>query len=467
MSPGRPPRGPRRGPLELLEDGTPVIIAPAPRFERGPGERFAAVRLAGLTVLELDRDAIVGRLLPRLEQRHFPAGTQPAFELTVRRQDRPADVVYRSPRTPSSARADARVELLDLRPEELSEEDLRAVMPGLAGERRPPPRGEGRGFVARMPRGRGRDMHPGGRWSLEVGYQGGSVDAIVEAARRRNLLVSFSVLLLLAAATALLASAAGRARRLAARQMEFVAAVSHELRTPVSVVCSAGENLADGVIESREAVLRYGALVRDEGRRLARLVEQVLDFAGTYTGKRPYRRERVAIEALVEQALAAAGPSLREAGFEVEADLAPELPHVMGDSAALARALRNLLENAVKYGGEDRVVVVRGRPEVRKGRTLVRLDVEDHGLGIPAGEQKHLFEPFWRGATATEREIRGSGLGLALVSSIVRAHGGEVSVKSEPGRGSVFTVALPAAEAAPEPIGATDERTHDIANPAG
>jgi two-component system sensor histidine kinase SenX3 len=221
------------------------------------------------------------------------------------------------------------------------------------------------------------------------------------------------------------------------------------------------------VIESREAVLRYGSLVRDEGRRLARLVEQVLDFAGTYSGKRAYRRDRVGVSGLVADALSAAGPAARAGGFQVEADVAPELPAVLGDAPALARALRNLVENAVKYGGEDRTVVVRARRVERRGRRFVHLVVEDHGLGIPATEQGHLFEPFWRGTTAIEREIRGSGLGLALVHRIVQAHGGDVSVKSVPNEGSVFTIELEAAPAAPDTVGATDERVHDIADPAG
>ena len=318
-----------------------------------------------------------------------------------------------------------------------------------------------------MSGGRLRDEESG-LWSLQVAHRGGSVDALVAAARRRNLIVSFSVLLLLGTATLLLASAARRARRLAERQMEFVAAVSHELRTPVSVICSAGENLADGVVEDSGGVKRYGALVRDEGRRLARLIEQVLDFAGTYTGRRRYRREKVAAEAVVDEALIAAEPMLRETGFHVEREVDPGLPGLVGDPAALVRALRNLVENAVKYGGEDRKVAVRARQGERGGRGYVRLEVEDRGLGIPAEDQKHLFEPFWRGGEATARQIRGSGLGLSLVRSVVRAHGGDVLVRSQPGEGSVFTVELPAGGDDHETSGARDgERHDDIAHPAG
>lgn len=487
-SAGRMTRGFRPGPLNQLEDGTPLLVAPAPSFDRGPAgppgpsRGFMggfAVRLAGFTVIVLDKVALTEKLLPKLEARYFPAGDEPAFALRVTRQDRPAHVLYASPAGGAlPVHAEAAVGLLDVRFDEANEEDLRLVAPpwGGRGERRPPgdhmgfgerrPPGDRPGFVGRMARGRGREGRAG-LWTLEVAPRGGSVDTLVAGARQRNLLVGFSVLLLLGTSTLLLALSARRAERVAARQMEFVAAVSHELRTPVSVICSAGENLADGLVQGHEGVARYGTLVRDEGRRLARLVEQVLDFAGTYSGKRPYRHEPVAVARLVEEALEAAGSALREAGARVEREIAGDLPELLGDGPALARALRNLIENAVKYGGEERLVAVRARRLERGGRPWVRLEVEDHGLGIPPAEQKHLFEPFWRGSEAAGRQIRGSGLGLALVQSIVSAHGGEVKVKSEPGRGSVFALELPAAKATAATSGAREEGHDDIPHTAG
>jgi signal transduction histidine kinase len=294
----------------------------------------------------------------------------------------------------------------------------------------------------------------------------GSVDAVVAAARTRNLLASFGILGLLGTSAGFIALAASRSRLLAERQMEFVAGVSHELRTPLSVVCSAGENLADGLVAAPDQVRRYGTLVRDEGRRLAALVEQILDFAGTYAGRRSYRRDPVSVAALVDGALEALQPALGEGGIVVERDLPAGLPTIQGDGPALTRALRNLLENAIKYGGESRFVRLVASGHERGGRALVRILIADRGQGIERAELRHIFEPFYRGRDARDSQIRGSGLGLALVRSIVRAHGGEVTVESTPLRGSVFTIELPAE--APRALGAREAKEEDgIAHPAG
>jgi signal transduction histidine kinase len=127
---------------------------------------------------------------------------------------------------------------------------------------------------------------------------------------------------------------------------------------------------------------------------------------------------------------------------------------VRADRAAVSRAVQNLLQNAVHHGGEGGWIGVRAGLSHEGGRTEVRITVEDRGAGVPASEVEHLFDPFFRGEHALERQIRGSGLGQP-VKRIVEAHGGTVSVKTEVGRGSAFSVvlfALAVAQTAPEPV---------------
>ena len=268
---------------------------------------------------------------------------------------------------------------------------------------------------------------PGRRtpWHFEAGRRGGTLKAVVSRARLRNLALSGATIVLLAAALIALALVARRAERLSHLQMEFTAGVTHDLKTPLAVICSAGENLAGGVVKDPAQVQRYGALVRSEGRRLTRMVEQVLSFAGVHT----FAREPVDLRKV---ALAAAES---EAGVTV--DLPEPLP-VMGDEMALQLALRNLVENAVKHGKSG--MAVRGW---REGN-MVMVRVEDEGPGIDDEDLPHLFDPYYRGWRTKQNQVKGFGLGLALVKRIMEGHDGTVEARNGSPTGSMFTVKMPA-----------------------
>ena len=171
---------------------------------------------------------------------------------------------------------------------------------------------------------------------------------------------------------------------------------------------------------------------------------------------------------VVHQSVAACRPELEARGVTLELSLPDELPPVAGDAGALQSAVRNLISNAVKYGGDARWVRsdgrAAGRSKPRYGDRAARarraanashvaITVSDRGLGIAAEDRRHIFEPFYRGREAVSRQIQGSGLGLNLVARIAEAHGGSVELTSEPGHGSTFTLVLPAAAGTPAGVG--------------
>ncbi len=296
---------------------------------------------------------------------------------------------------------------------------------------------------------------------LMAKHRAGSLEAAVASVRWRNLMISSGVLLLLTLAVGLILVSARRAEALARQQMEFVAAVSHELRTPVSVIGAAAGNLADGVVSDQQRVRKYGETIQGEARRLAETVERVLQLAGIAAGRAAAAQTLVDPADLVHQAIAECRPEIDAAGVTVETSIADDLPPVTGDLPALRSALRNLISNAVKYGGSARWLRVSassgGDSPAGRAHTVAQMrgwrergpkvvfKVEDRGLGVNAEDRRHVFEPFYRGREAVAQQIQGSGLGLNLVLRIAMAHGGRVTLTSEPGKGSTFTLALPAA----------------------
>jgi signal transduction histidine kinase len=270
-------------------------------------------------------------------------------------------------------------------------------------------------------------------------HRSGSLDAAVAQLRRRNLAVSFTVLALLASSVAIVLVSAAGAQRLARQQMEFVSTVSHELRTPLAVICSAGENLADGVVRDADQLKNYGKIVSSEGRRLSEMVEQILSFAGMQSGLKKHAFGPTNLATVVDRALEALDVPIRENGFEIERNVSEALPPVLADASALTRAIQNLIANALKYSGASRWL---GLSATSDGR-FVRIVIQDRGIGISPSDLPHIFDPFYRGRAAVDGQIQGSGLGLSLVKDIVAAHGGQIRVTSAPGIGSTFTITLP------------------------
>lgn len=284
---------------------------------------------------------------------------------------------------------------------------------------------------------------PRGVWRGLVKHRAGSLDAAVSRARNVNLAISLAVLAVLAAALGVLYFTTRRAQWLSKLQIDFIAGVSHELRTPLAVICSASENLAHGVVSDPARVRHYGKLIEGQGRQLANMVEQMMTFGGVQAGRFVQPASAIDVAQVIEEALAASGPELRDAGMTVEEKIDPNLEHVMADPLSLRHAIANLLNNAAKYAGGGRWVGVTAEAASAGARRVLRITVEDRGEGIPAADLPHIFEPFFRGQNTQSAAVRGTGLGLSLVKRIMEAHGGKVQVESTPGKGSRFTLSLP------------------------
>jgi signal transduction histidine kinase len=229
---------------------------------------------------------------------------------------------------------------------------------------------------------------------------------------------------------------------------DFVSNVSHELRTPLSSIRVFGEFLKLGRVKDEEKICEYGEYIETESSRLTQLINNILDFSKIESGGKTYQFERANIEDLISETLRTFDVQLKQQGFGIifETPRTP-LPHVLVDPDAMAQAFINLLDNAVKYSGDAKQLHV----HLGQKGDFLTLSVTDHGIGIPSEEQSKIFEKFYRVSTGLVHDVKGNGLGLSLVAHIVKAHHGRVTVESEPGRGSTFTIHLPAAERIPEP----------------
>ena len=262
---------------------------------------------------------------------------------------------------------------------------------------------------------------------------------------------------LMLVALGLTAQAHRRSTELAQMQTDFVAHVSHQLKTPLSLLSAATETLQMDRIRSPEKLAEYLDTIRAEAARLSTLVHRVLEFSRVQQ-QRTFEFELVDVSALTRETVDAFAHGL--AGWQFTFTVEPEGPgpYVRADPAALEQVIANLLDNAVKYSGTVKEVMVRVRAE----RTQVIVEVADRGAGVAPVDQARIFERFYRAPSASPRP--GFGLGLPIVRELVHAHGGRVEMTSTPGAGSTFRVSLPRVMSAPVPTCPQTAASHDGAS---
>jgi signal transduction histidine kinase len=480
--------------LNSIDEDLPGLVIPI--GERPEEEVMPILGARSYRIIAFDADYIGRELIPELAGRHF-GDSAGEYTIAVTKRGKTDHIVYRSDAelpAPALASGDATAGFFKILFDEtdkfifahLRHPDVNAspgaavqlkrsfshqqIAIGVAGDSKsaknddvsassnPPPNPIAKDIARSL-----LDRNNEGAWRLVVKHRAGSLEAAVASARRRNLAISFGILLLLGASVGFIMLSSRRAQRLATQQMEFVAGVSHELRTPLAVICSAAENLADGVIDNRDQIKRYGGLIRDEGRRLTGMVEHVLEFAGAQSGRKNYELRPTELNQVIEDAVTACRLQLAEGGFEIERKIAAHLPMVKADADALSRAIQNLLSNAMKYSGGSRWIGLSVEPVKTANGEEVRIKVSDRGLGVAPSERERIFEPFYRGKEAQAAQVRGNGLGLSLVKHVITAHGGRVSVESRIGQGSVFILHLQILNAAGSLVEITAE--HHVQTP--
>lgn len=238
---------------------------------------------------------------------------------------------------------------------------------------------------------------------------------------------------------------AGRQQRLNALKSEFVSYVSHELRTPLTSIKMFAELLTGRLPRGDRRSRGYVAIIKGESDRLQRMVNTILDSAKIDQGEQHYAMRAVRLDMLIRDVLRTMKYQLAKEHFVVVLETAkagrktsPERWRIIADPDAVREAVLNLLTNAMKYSGENKRI----RIGVRKTATTIRCSIEDYGRGIPPEVMSRLFERFYRDPSLPRR-LQGVGLGLAVVKHIMDAHGGKIDVRSEPGKGSEFTLVFP------------------------
>lgn len=241
----------------------------------------------------------------------------------------------------------------------------------------------------------------------------------------------------------------------AGAQGHFISSVSHELKTPLTSIKLFADTLLLGRVTSEAEKRECLEHIAREAERLYGLVERLLDLRRMEEGVRVYDARPILVDELVEAAMRSQMALLEERGVAVRVATLHGIPRIVGDFEALVSALANLVQNAVLYGGEGGLVELRAR----RAQDEVRLEVEDHGPGIPRRAIRFIFDRFYRGKVTLSPRAGGLGLGLALVREIAQAHGGDVEVYSQEGKGSTFVLRLPMAPA-DTAADATEEEAH-------
>lgn len=268
-----------------------------------------------------------------------------------------------------------------------------------------------------------------------------------DAIARRQMASYVWIAFLVITAMALLALVAGQAlrrqMRLASLKTDLVAAVSHELKTPLSSMRLLVDTLLDDPKFDPQKTREYLELIAHENSRLSRLIDNFLTFSRLERDRQKFKFAETSATRIIDAAVDAAGERFQSSRCQLVVDIKPGLPPLQADEDAMVTALLNLLDNAYKFTPEEKRISLRAYDNAGN----MCFEVTDNGLGLSPREQKKIFRRFYQVDRQLARQAGGVGLGLSIVEFIVKAHKGNIQVRSQTGAGSTFTVSLPCGEA--------------------
>jgi signal transduction histidine kinase len=276
-------------------------------------------------------------------------------------------------------------------------------------------------------------------WRLELTYVGPKGLGEISIFSNFYFWTIITLIIILVFGTALIVRIVAREMEILKIKSDFVSSVSHEFKTPLTSMKALTERLEKGKVTQPAKMNQYISIISRDIDRLIRLVGNILNFSNIEEGRKVYKKEETDIAIWLKEIINNYKKESIESDINISAEIGDNLPALYIDKDAMTQAIFNLLDNAVKFSKDFKMV----RVTVEKNESSIIIKIKDKGIGFENDEKDKIFEKFYRGKSAVKYYIKGTGLGLALVKHAVEAHNGHIDVESEPGWSTVFSITLP------------------------